>query len=359
MTGPGAGGGTESLRARLAQGGVALIVNRSAKRMRTGSLDATQLRGLVELHGQAFEPGTLEELAGMAHEVRARDPGLIAICGGDGTYQKTITALLHAYGGHPLPVLLPLAGGTFNVLTTALGVRGNPVKVLTRAMAQVRAAPRGRPALAALADSEGLAPGRGGSVPHLARMTTVPILQVSEEAGTLRRQWGFIFANGVISRIIARYTEGPPSTARAARVFSEAVGGFMMQTPAARELTRRHAAVIEVDGEPFQHGGILGMLAGTIQPTVLGFTPFSNRKRLRNSFNYAIGALDASEAIGLLPALVRGRAWGTHPGLRNATAREIRIDTDEGFILDGDVYPSGVSRRLTLSVGPRLRFLRP
>lgn len=318
-----------------------MIVNRSAKRLRTGRLDAAQLRGLVELHGQSFEPGSLEELAGMAHEVRARDPGLIAICGGDGTYQKTITALLHAYGGHPLPVLLPLAGGTFNVLTTALGVRGNPVKVLTRAMAQVRA------------------PGRGGSLPNLARMTTVPILEVSEEAGTLRRQWGFIFANGVISRIIARYAEGPPSTARAARVFSEAVGGFMMQTPAARDLTRRHAAVIEVDGERFEHGGILGMLAGTIQPTVLGFTPFSNRKRLRNSFNYAIGALDASEAIGLLPALVRGRAWGTHPGLRNATAREIRIDTDEGFILDGDVYPSGVSRRLTLTVGPRLRFLRP
>lgn len=337
MTGLGAGGGTESLRARLAQGGVALIVNRHAKRVRTGRLDTGKLRGLVELHGQSFEPASLEELGGIAHEVRARDPGLIAICGGDGTYQKTLTALLHAYGTHPLPVLLPLAGGTFNVLTTALGIRGNAVSVLTRAMATVRVAP-GDP---------------------LARMTTVPILQVAEAEGRLKTQWGFLFATGVISRIIARYTEGPPSTARAARVFSEAVGGFMMQTPAAKELTRRHAAFIDLDGERFEHGGILGLLAGTIQAHVLGFTPFVNRKRLRNSFNYAIGALDASEAIGLLPALVRGRAWSTHPGLRNATAREMRLDIDEGFILDGDVYPSGVSRRLTLSVGPRLRFLRP
>ena len=341
MAGLGSGSGTESLRARLAQGGVALILNRHAKRVRTGRLDPGQLRGLVELHGQSFEPASLEELAGIAHEVRARDPGLIAICGGDGTYQKTLTALLHAYGGHPLPVLLPLAGGTFNVLTTALGTGGNPVKVLTRAMATIRS------------------PGRGGAAGHFARMTTLPILQVSEEEGRLKTQWGFLFATGVISRIIARYTEGPSSTARAARVFSEAVGGFMMQTPSAKELTRRHAAVIDVDGERFEHGGILGFLAGTIQAHVLGFTPFVNRKRLRNSFNFAIGALDASEAIGLLPALVRGRAWSTHPGLKNATARELRLETDEGFILDGDVYPSGVSRRLTLSVGPRLRFLRP
>ena len=320
--------GTE-LRARLARDGVALVLNRHAKRIRTGKLDPVALRSLVELHGQAFEPATLAELGGMAREIRSRDPGMIAICGGDGTYQKTLTALLHAYGDHPLPALLPLAGGTFNLLTTTLGLRGRADQVLARAMSAVRV-----------------------------RTTTIPVLEVADEKDG-RREFGFVFANGVISRIIARYAEGPPSTARAARVFSEAVGGFMMQTPSAQELTRRHTAAIDIDGVAFPNEGVLGMLAGTVQPAVLGFTPFTNRKRLRNSFSYAIGALEASEAIGLLPALLRGRLWGAHAGLRNATARELRLATSEGFILDGDVYPSGVSRALRISVGPRLRFLRP
>ncbi|HVO30647.1 MAG TPA: hypothetical protein VMV18_07920, partial [bacterium] len=61
---------------RLAEGGVALVLNRRAKRVRQGSADPRQLRALVELHGQAFEPRSLSELDLAAKEIRARDPGL-------------------------------------------------------------------------------------------------------------------------------------------------------------------------------------------------------------------------------------------------------------------------------------------
>ncbi len=321
---------------RLAEGGVALVVNRRAKRVRKGTADPRQLRALVELHGTMFEPRSLKELQETAEDIRSRDPGLVAICGGDGTYQKTITALVEAYKDHALPVLLPLAGGTFNVLTTNLGVRGPAQRVLARAMTSVRAAKRERTRL---------------------RITTIPILEILEERSG-KRDFAFLFANGVISRVIARYAEGPPSNTRAARVFSEAVGGFMMQTPSAVELTRRHDARVTIDGAPLPEKKLLGMIAGTIQPALLGFTPFSNKKRLLHSFNYALSMVEASQVIGMLPALLRGRLWASHSGLRNATAREIRISTDEGYILDGEVHPSGVPRALRIRVGPRLRFLR-
>lgn len=335
--------GTSSLSAappgsRLAQGGVALVVNRQAKRVRKGIADPRQLRALVELHGQSYEPRSLRELADVAREIRNRDPGLVGICGGDGTYQKTITALIEAYGEHPLPVLLPLAGGTFNVLTTNLGLRLPAAKMLAKAMTYVR--------------------DDGQGTRLRARTTTIPVLEVLEERSG-KREFGFIFGNGVVSRVISRYTEGPPSTARAARVFSEAVGSFMMQTPAGRELVRRHEAQIEVDGVPLAETRVLGMIAGTIQPHVLGFTPFASKKRRLHSFNYAIGMLEASQVIGMLPALLRGKLWNVHAGLINKTARVIRISTDEGYILDGEVYPAGVPRRIRISAGPRLRFLRP
>ena len=69
--------------------------------------------------------------------------------------------------------------------------------------------------------------------------------------------------------------------------------------------------------------------------------------------------VDAGQVIGMLPALLRGKLWGTQPGLLNAAGRELRISTDEGYILDGEVYPSGVPRDLVIRVGPKLRFLRP
>lgn len=326
--------------ARLTGGGVALVVNRQAKRVRKGVADPRQLRALVELHGRCFEPASLQELAEVAREIRSREPALIGICGGDGTYQKTITALIEAYGERSLPLLLPLQGGTFSVLTANLGMRLPAARVLATAMEHVRTA-RGAP---------------GDGLGRL-RTTTVPILEILEERSE-RREFGFLFANGVISRIIARYAEGPPSSARAARVFSEAVGGFMMQTPAALELVRRHDARITMDGTPVAETQVLGFIAGTIQPLLLGFTPFANRKRRLNSFNYALATVEAHQVIGMLPALLRGRLWNNHPGLRNATAREIGIVTDEGYMLDGEIYPSGVSRRLRVRLGPKLRFLR-
>jgi diacylglycerol kinase family enzyme len=322
---------------RLSEGGVALVVNARARKFRRGALDAKRLRAMVELHGRCFEPHTLRELSQVAAEIRSRDPGLVGICGGDGTYQKTITALVEAYGEHPLPMLLPLAGGTFNVLTSNLGLRGTAPKMLARAMSEVRASARSGARL---------------------RTTTVPILEIADlRAG--KRELGFIFANGVVSRIIARYCEGPASTARAARVFSESVGGFMMQTPAGRELVKRHHAQVSVDGRPLPERSFLGLVAGTIQPMVLGFTPFAAKKRRLNSFNYALSMVEASKVIGMLPALLRGKLWSSHPGLRNATARELKIVSDEGFILDGEVHPSGIQRDLRIRVGPRLKFLRP
>ncbi len=323
---------------RLAEGGVALVVNARAKRVRKGLADPRQLRALVELHGQSFEPRSLKELQQVAEEIRNRDPGLVGICGGDGTYQKTLSALIEAYGEHPLPVILPLAGGTFNVLTQALGLRGAAPKMLARAMTQVRDSRRGRPVRL--------------------RTTTIPILEV-REARSGKREFAFLFGNGVISRIIGRYSEGPPSPARAARVFSEAVGGFMMQTPSARELVKRHHARVSIDGRELSEDRFLGILAGTIQPHVLGFTPFVEKKRPLHTFKYAIGMVDAGQVIGMLPALLRGKLWGTQPGLLNAAGRELRISTDEGYILDGEVYPSGVPRDLVIRVGPKLRFLRP
>ena len=162
---------------------MALVVNRQAKRVRKGIADPRQLRALVELHGQSYEPRSLRELAEVAREIRNRDPGLVGICGGDGTYQKTITALIEAYGDHPMPVLLPLAGGTFNVLTTNLGLRLPAAKMLAKAMTYVR--------------GDGQAPRRR------ARTTTIPVLEVLEERSG-KREFGFIFGNGVVSRVIAR-----------------------------------------------------------------------------------------------------------------------------------------------------------
>lgn len=67
-----------------------------------------------------------EHAAGIARDLRAAGPDMLAVCGGDGTLSEVATGLPDP----PFPVLL-LPGGTANVMARELGLPLDPVAALT------------------------------------------------------------------------------------------------------------------------------------------------------------------------------------------------------------------------------------
>src|SRR5262249_27460610 len=82
-------------------------------------------------------------MAAVAREFRHERIDILAVCGGDGSFFRTLTAIVRAYEGDPLPFFLPLRAGSMNTIARSVGCRrGRPERVLTDAVADYRA---GRP----------------------------------------------------------------------------------------------------------------------------------------------------------------------------------------------------------------------
>lgn len=316
-------------------GPVAVIVNRLAKRNRR-NYDRSRLRSILGGEGRLYETTSDEEVEAAAREIRDQGMGLVAISGGDGTYQRTLTTLIHTYGKRTLPLILPLRGGTFNALARHVTPRGEADRILAKGVETWR---------------------RARKREEMPRVRFLPILRV--EVGSWDRPvYGFLWANGLIARIVRRYNSGPKSTARGGRVVSEAFGAFVLQTPEARQLFSMWPGEVFIDGskEPFDR--YLSLLAGVLDNTILGMTPFEKRFPSRRSFKFLSAAMEVSELFGISPALLRGRKWNADPRLRNALARRITVRSEEAFMLDGEMFGLPRHDEVEVTLGPLLRFPR-
>ena len=117
---------------------LAVVVNPHAYGVRRAPGLAERLRALVGGDGEVVVTRTPADLAAAARRFAGEGVPLVATCGGDGTNLSTLTALVRAYDGAPLPIFAILRGGTVNTVAQNLGVRGRPDAILGRLAAAVR-----------------------------------------------------------------------------------------------------------------------------------------------------------------------------------------------------------------------------
>ena len=70
------------------------------------------------------EARSIDELYRIAEDFRRDDIDVLAISGGDGTNHVTLTGFLDVYGGHTMPQVALLRGGTMNTVANSVGVGG-------------------------------------------------------------------------------------------------------------------------------------------------------------------------------------------------------------------------------------------
>jgi diacylglycerol kinase family enzyme len=123
--------------------GFGVVVNPHAGKNRRERERVPRFTAAVGADGLVRETGSLEELEALAHEFRARQIEVLAVCGGDGSFFRALSAMVRAYGNEPLPRFLPLRAGSMNTIARSVGCRrGSPERVLAHTVSDYRA---GRP----------------------------------------------------------------------------------------------------------------------------------------------------------------------------------------------------------------------
>lgn len=307
--------------------GIGIVSNPRAGRNLGRPEMALELRRLAQGEGEVVEAETPEDLAAAAERFRREGVDLVAVNGGDGTSHRLVDALVAAYGREPLPALALLRGGAMNIVASAHGIRGPPLRLLARLLAQRRA---GRPL----------------------RTVERDLLRVVADGAPARH--GFLLGTGCAVAFLEAYAAGAPSRLRAAALLLRAAASALAGGPFARALARREPMRILADGEEWQKPAYLAVLAGTVPETGLGFRPLA-RCEEQPGFFHAVGITARVPRVALsLPAIRLGRPWHRRVAM-DAVARRLVIEPEAPlrFTVDGDLYRA--ERSLEVGVGPPVR----
>ncbi len=286
-----------------------------------------RLGGALGNNGRVIAAGSLAELADAAAELAKTPPAAIAIHGGDGTLHKSVSALLRASGGGPLPPIAILPGGTMNVVASSLQLLGRPEAIAAKLGEAVRA--------------------------------RADLHTLSRRCLRIGDTYGFVFGNGLMANFLEEYYAADDyGPSRAMWLLFRTFSSALVRGPYASHIFRRFEGTVSVDGAVLQDRRFTGIGAATVREVGLGFK--LNHRADEHADRFSVLAIHAGP-LSLsrdLVAVHRGR--GIAPArARSELASSMRIEPDAGesiYTIDGDLYRSPGPLEITL--GPTIRFFQ-
>jgi len=304
---------------------IGLIVNPRARKVKKRFLPGNRFwEGLVP-DERTWITDDFEELESALKQAREKGMARLALLGGDGTHHLCLTFLVRTWTP-PYPEIIPLPGGTMNALCKNLGIKAAPREILQSVVSG----------------------GTGCTV-------TKNLIRVSHSG---LDRYGFTFANGIIYNAFADYYRAPdPGVTDAVRatVVSLASGLLAKDSPANR--LRPVNARVRADGEIVADGNVRVITASTLDNPVLWFKPFPYELNGLPAFHCVINRMDAKDIIMNAWSLMRGKA--RHPAHFIGELSRLEIQTDQGYILDGEIYEVKGPETINVTVGPAMKFMGP
>lgn len=275
----------------------------------------------VGARGRVFTTSSFEELDAAATEAVRLRASSVVICGGDGTYLATVTALVRAAAGTELPPLALARGGTVSIVARNWGGASDPVALARRILER----------------------------PLSIRYVPRPTLAVTERGGA--RRVGFTFGTGLVASFFVEYERAGASGNRtaaviAARVFAESlVGG-----PFAARILSPLPCRITADGVELAPRAFSLVLSSVLRDVGLHLL-VTHRASEDPSRPHLVASPLPPRTLG--PQVFRvllGRPLagdGNFDGL----VRSFTVEFEDGgaYVLDGDMFHS---KHVTVEAGP-------
>lgn len=307
--------------------GIGVIFNPHAGSNRTRRARLPHFTELVGADGLVRATGSLAEMDEVAREFHQRGIDILAVCGGDGSFSRSLSSMVRAYGGEPLPRFLPLRAGSMNTIArSVLSRRGSPERVLEQTVADYRA---GRPF----------------------ETTERHLIAVDGQ------HFGFMVGAAAIVNFLRVYYGGSSrgrwaATKLVLRVAASALAG----TALARSVFQRTEADIDCDDERVPHRRFTVVYASSLSDIGLGFKATYLATRKPGFFHLLAGPMSAGQVMRGLRRLRHGWPLELDDLYDNlAACVQVEFARPTAYMIDGDVL--GEVSHLEMATGPRLSII--
>jgi diacylglycerol kinase (ATP) len=305
--------------------GIGVITNPRSRRNRRDPRLAKHLAYVLGEEGQLYSPKDLDALESVARHFLEREVEVLAINGGDGTAHVVLSAFVHVYGETPLPKIALLRGGTMNTVATGLGIRGRPEGLLGKLVDQYHAGE--------------------------------PLAVVERNLLMVEDHVGFLFGNGLVTRMLAVYYGGSePTPWKAFRLLVRAVCSTIIGGGFIKRLIAPIVVEVELDGRLLPHRNWLCLMAGTVEDIGMRFRPFTRVTRHPGCLEVMGIACTVKRLMLLLPAMRRARLMEDPEVAMELGKRLVMRSPDPiPYTIDGDSFPG--NNELVIQVGPRVQLV--
>lgn len=307
--------------------GIGIIANPHSKLNKRSPVEIKRLQAMIGHHGVLSLSHDLTELDKIILSYRNENIDIIAINGGDGSISRVITRVIALYGEKPLPKFALLRGGTMNLVSAQLGIRGSPSEILQRLLTQLET----------------------GALPQSERLSTLKIGEI----------YGFLYADQSSTAILEEFYRNKNGHIGASWLCLKLIVSFLCRGALIRRVLRSKR--LKASLRPFGQfeTNALGSVAGTITsfPMGLRFLPLAMAKP--GYFQTTIVDCPAEKLLWQLPFIMLQQKEGSTASKHSFCCKEAHLHYEDElrFTVDGEIYLNK-SGSILIETGPELEFLR-
>lgn len=309
---------------------IGIVINPNAKRVRK------MLKKRKYFWEEFFEESKVEitpdipAIPAALERLKAQDIQVLAVYGGDGTLQRTITAAAGVWGAENIPPVLVLKGGTANALVKNMGIRKkarNYLRYFYKTLTQEKY--------------------------HKVEIFEVPMLKVVEE-DTGIVNYGFIFANGLVYKSIVQFHEvESPGAWQTFKVGIYPVIAYYLGLKSGKNYFQSPTMTVNIDGKTEFTAPVNVALLSTLKKLILWYAPFTGSIVGTDGFYGLINYMDLDELFDHFLGLARGK-YQSEQNI-NQVMRDVLIKTDLGYMLDGELFEKKAPYTLRITRGISLK----
>lgn len=267
--------------------------------------------------------------------LKSKNIRVLAIYGGDGTMQRTITAAMEVWTPGTMPAILALKGGTANALVKNMGIRKKAKSYMKRFSNAIEKK----------------------KVEHL-ELFDVPMLKV-EDSSNSEVNYGFIFTNGLAYKSVEQYqSSGNPGALETFRSGIYPILAYFLGLKSGKEYFIRPDMKFDVktiDGEYHYQGQMNVTLCSTLKKLILWYAPFAGQITGTQGFYFLLNHMELDDLFSNFMSLARGLIQPE--GHINTVALSLRIESSLGYMLDGELFRRSENFELKITRGPSVQVV--
>lgn len=257
----------------------------------------------------------------------------LLISGGDGTICRVLTSLINIWGKTNLPIIVPLMGGTINMIATDVGLGEDQLSVCRK--------------LQSLIENN-----------HKIPVTERGILEI-EDSNLSQTNYGFTWIDGLLYKFMLDYYNQGAGVQVASMLAIKTI--LMSIADSDNEIFKPVYSMVDIDNKQLTNKGHIFIISSCLKKFVFGFNIFHDKAEPGLNFNTVyMREPFLKESKHKIPlGLYTGLKSDEKGDFINKAVENLRIQRNKGYIIDGEIYEHNKETEISIKSGPKLNIFSP